>query len=1096
MTEYAYRTLSTQITLTPAVAPGPPVVSVYRLPTMMPGVFHLTATQIEAPPSPPGGPSPSPVPDGLAGHGASPGPGVPLEGAAPASTAHISAAPAPASISGLAAPISGEMTLGVPTDPVSPPPAPPTTQPGDLVIALYHEDVLVATGANALPLQPTVSEGDDTWTVQLSLAPGTPLGVDYRFTISLNPYPSALPLLTRRIPLAFIQQGFDDNWNDRNYVYLEFVDGAFVLSFDPELASYHNLTNYQYPIAPMTGVQFPNIQLKTSHLSINSSADGFGPYAGPMTVITFSTTFTGSNGQPIHASIATSDVYINDFTITANFFLTPTLTYVGYTSQVTSDIAAQMYDTLSITADLIMNGIHTPVYSHDGVNDYLAKAELFLNDAAIQFGAAITPWLLGAAFDVEAVDYSPDNSQPVPATTPQGQPVPQGDIVVQYVGQAVEAAPGAMLVAPATAAALAVTTANIADGVVGQAYSQALAAGAGSGALSWALTGQLPPGLAFAEGTLSGTPTTAGVYSVTVTVHDAAGAEASRSYAFAVNPVGFAISTPTPLPDAEVGDAYGYQLSTLPSASAMWSASGLPPGLSMSPSGVISGTPSGNGTLATVAVHAAQPTGMTAFKAFPLTVRNPLLFSDPLYTPRGDGDTMWQPPSSVRALPGLPVKPTPATTPGNLSKIDHIVVVMMENRSFDHMLGYLSREGGRADIEGLLWEAGDTRTQANFYDGRYYYPVPLTDTQAFSTEAMSPDHSHEGVKAQMADGMGHFVSDYAKRKVGDMPDTLQLVMGYYGAQELPVYDMLAREFAVCDHWFCSHVGPTWPNRFVTLTGDLNRDSYGEPEVDTPDTSDFTPAETTTIFDLLTSREVSWLYFEQRASIIRAFTKYTFDMTNVLEFDHFEDTVKAGLPSVTFVDPLFGDLPAGVGSPHDNDDAPPSDLKDGQAFISSVYQTLFESGLNKNAARTMLVIVYDEHGGFYDHVEPPANATSLTGQNSGKLGPRVPALVVSPWTPAGLVLKDTFDHCSIAATILRRFCSPHPPVLSPRVTAALDLRDALPLANPRGGFPNHAPLSGVTAQARTIERRFNAPSAPDAYGSFLGGMLLTVGSAPR
>ena len=141
---------------------------------------------------------------------------------------------------------------------------------------------------------------------------------------------------------------------------------------------------------------------------------------------------------------------------------------------------------------------------------------------------------------------------------------------------------------------------------------------------------------------------------------------------------------------------------------------------------------------------------------------------------------------------------------------------MMENRSFDHMLGYLSREGGRADVEGLIWEAGNDRTQFNFYNGRYYYPKLLTDTQAFNTEAMSPDHSHEGVKAQMADGMGHFVSDYAKNKVGDDPATLQLVMGYYGAQQLPVYDMLAREFAICDHWFCSHVGPTWPNRFAVL----------------------------------------------------------------------------------------------------------------------------------------------------------------------------------------------------------------------------------------------------------------------------------------
>ena len=172
------------------------------------------------------------------------------------------------------------------------------------------------------------------------------------------------------------------------------------------------------------------------------------------------------------------------------------------------------------------------------------------------------------------------------------------------------------------------------------------------------------------------------------------------------------------------------------------------------------------------------------------------------------------------------------------------------------------------------------------------------------------------------------------------------------------------------------------------------------------------------------------------------------MTNVLEFDEFRTTVeRGGLPSVTFVDPLFGDLPAGAGAPPDNDDAPPADLADGQRFIGQIFTTLFTPNINKNWLRTMLIVVYDEHGGFYDHVPPPSDAPPLTGQSGGQLGPRVPAFVVSPWTPPGLVLKDTFDHTTIAATILRRFCSPHPPVMSPRVTAARDLRDALPLTTP-------------------------------------------------
>jgi phospholipase C len=526
--------------------------------------------------------------------------------------------------------------------------------------------------------------------------------------------------------------------------------------------------------------------------------------------------------------------------------------------------------------------------------------------------------------------------------------------------------------------------------------------------------------------------------------------------------------------------------------------------------------------MANFIIKVTDSRNVSGWATLSLPVENPLLFTDPLYAPRGDGNTIWQPPAQSTQIPVHTPEPAqPATTPGDLSKIDHIVVVMMENRSFDHMLGYLSREGGRADIEGLKWETGEDRTQYNYYAGRYYYPYLLTDTQAISIGTLEPDHSFESVKAQMADGMMHFVSDYAKNKAGEDPEKLKIIMGYYGAEQLPTYDMLAREFAVCDHWFCPHPGPTWPNRFVTITGDLNRDSYGEPEVNTPDWSDFTPSEAPTIFDLLTERGVSWNYFQQRASIIRAFTKYSFDMENVLEAGNpmdpnnllvnFKTKVATGLASVTFLDPLFGDLPAGLNAPQDNDDAPPSDLKFGQAFISDVVHTLFtppnlgsttppasQLGTNPNWQKTMLIIVYDEHGGFYDHVQPPADAAPLTAQNSGKLGPRVPAFVVSAWTPAGMVLKDVFDHGSIAATILRRFCSPNPPFMSPRVTAALDLRSALSLNTPRG---QESPLLGIPPVFAPMTMRstilpFTVPNAPDAFGAFLGGIALTLGSTPR
>ena len=962
---------------------------------------------------------------------------------------------------------------------------------------LYHQGNLVATGANALPMQNTPAEGDDTWTVGLSLAPGTPQGETYPYIITLSPFPSVLPVVTRRVPLAFIQQGFDDNWNGRDYIRFEVEANTLIVTFDPELASYYHLSAVQHPLPVPWGIDAPNIQVKTSNLSIGSTAGGAGVLPGPLTEIILSTTFTGVNGQPIHGTAFHSGFSLYDFTIRAAFFLTQALGYVGYQTQVTSDITRQkFFDTLDITADAVAGA----------VADYLGQAQALLDSHSLDVGQIFTPWLLGAEFEVQDVSFSPVNSQPLPVTSADGTPAPQGDIVIQYLGQATPATDQPVAVAPPAPTTLTITTTELGDGIVGQPYSQAFSAAGASGAVSWTVAGTPPPGVTFDAGALTGTPTDSGIYEIELTARDAAANEASRSYSFAINTVELGISTLAPLPDATIGDAYGLELSASPPTVGVWSARVSPPACR---------SRRGASSPGCRRVTALAPPSRYS-SSHRLVSRPSRCFrsgcaircsSRILSTPPAGMATRSGNPRRQRVRARLvPEGTSPSRAPGDLDKVDHIVVVMMENRSFDHMLGYLSREGGRADVEGLKWEAGSDRTQFNFYKGRYYYPERLRDTHAFSTNDMSPDHSHETVKAQMADGMAHFVSDYAKTKVGDQPDMLKLVMGYYGAEELPVYDMLAREFAICDHWFCSHPGPTWPNRFVTLTGDLNRDSYGEPEVNTPISADFTPSEAPTIFDLLTGRGVSWLYFQQRASMMRVFTKYSFDMTHVLEFDRFEDTVKSesGLPSVTFVDPLFGDLPAGVNSRQDNDDAPPSDLKDGQRFISSILRTLFTPTTNTRWLKTMLVIVYDEHGGFYDHVQPPTNATPLTGQSGGMLGPRVPAFVVSPWTPPGLVLKETFDHGTIGATILRRFCSPLPPTLSPRVTAARDLRDALALVSPhesldqRLGLDDLVPTPvGVTEPlARTAARRFRAPHAPDDYGALLGGVMMTIGSTPR
>jgi phospholipase C len=345
----------------------------------------------------------------------------------------------------------------------------------------------------------------------------------------------------------------------------------------------------------------------------------------------------------------------------------------------------------------------------------------------------------------------------------------------------------------------------------------------------------------------------------------------------------------------------------------------------------------------------------------------------------------------------------------------------MENRSFDHMLGYLSKHGGRGDVDGLRG------SEKNHYKGRDYLSFRLTDTVFLE----SPCHRHECVVNQVNGGkLDGFVADFAKQYEKDGVDPGK-VMGYYTAAQVPVYDALAQEFLICQRWFAAHPGPTFPNRFYTLTGRLDRDVYGRYQFDNPHGDDFTPVFTRTIFDHLTEHAVSWHYYEHGYCFLRMFERYTWDDEYIVDArdpvkGFFANAREGTLPSVSFIDPDFIDVPPG------NDDGPPANIADGQRLVAEIVQALREgSSWNK----TLFVITYDEHGGFFDHVAPPA-AIPVSAIN--EYGVRVPTFVISPWVDPGTVTDIVFDHTSIAKTIARCFMSANPPDMGERVAAANDL----------------------------------------------------------
>jgi phospholipase C len=443
----------------------------------------------------------------------------------------------------------------------------------------------------------------------------------------------------------------------------------------------------------------------------------------------------------------------------------------------------------------------------------------------------------------------------------------------------------------------------------------------------------------------------------------------------------------------------------------------------------------------------------------------------------------------------LPIKPepphpTPEVSPGALSKIDHIVVLMQENRSFDQVLGYLSRDGmlprerllsgdetgGREprqeQVNGLLPGDND-RDHIRFQN--VDYRSERTRTTAWPSFGLgNPCHGADCVERQVSDNMKGFLADFARK--GNGQNELKLIMDYLTDAELPTYGALTREFAICDAWHCSHLGGTLPNRFISLTGDFSRDIYGSPEVENPDLAGFAPLEAATFFDHLTAHGVPWRLFEHGYSMLRLIRNYTFDETNIASFDDpqngFEATARAGkLPvGVTFIEPDYIEAPGG------NDDHAPADMINGQRLIARIVSALLDS---PQWEKTLFIVTYDEHGGFYDHQPPPTEMETAAGRTpipplspgEPRLGLRVPAFVISPFVPGMTdgkvnVVKTVFDHTAIPGTILRRFCGPRPPFMGDRTAAMPDLGSLLTLDTPRP----RAELEQLAREMRSVAAR--------------------------
>jgi phospholipase C len=402
-----------------------------------------------------------------------------------------------------------------------------------------------------------------------------------------------------------------------------------------------------------------------------------------------------------------------------------------------------------------------------------------------------------------------------------------------------------------------------------------------------------------------------------------------------------------------------------------------------------------------------------------------------------------------------------------LGKIQHIVQVMLENRSLDHMLGYLYAASGNVSPAGQPFDGltGDesnpdaTGRSVAVYAIQADDPQPYlmpgadpgegflnTNSQLFSTDDPAPGAAPTN-QGFVTNFKAAIASDLAKHYSDTIPGTQpSQIMGMYTPALLPILCGLASGYAVCDRWFASVPTLTMPNRAFAAAGT----SQGHLD-DTPNT--YTCP---TIFGRLSDKSLDWAIYGYDGDPL---TRQTFPDTKAADDSHFgqfgdfQQRAAAGtLPVYTFLEPSFD---ASGNSQHPN-----YDVSKGEQFLHDIYVALRSNATAWNS--TLLIITYDEHGGNYDHVAPPANATPPGDGTVGeygfdftRFGLRVPAVLVSPLIAAGTVFRGSgpIDHTSVLSTIAQRWGTEP---LTNRDRNAAPLGDVLTLATPR----TDDPLSGV------------------------------------
>ncbi|MGZ3460392.1 MAG: alkaline phosphatase family protein [Archangium sp.] len=353
-----------------------------------------------------------------------------------------------------------------------------------------------------------------------------------------------------------------------------------------------------------------------------------------------------------------------------------------------------------------------------------------------------------------------------------------------------------------------------------------------------------------------------------------------------------------------------------------------------------------------------------------------------------------------------------------LDELQTIVILMQENRSFDHLLGHLSLDNPQWDVDGLR-DLDINPRYANVFENRIYRPFLIEDEASVVLRDLP--HSRDLVHVQLAQSlngkryrMSGFIEAYVaytQHQVENSPP-----MGYFDSRGAWMTSFLARQYCVCDRWFAPLPSDTQPNRCMAFTGTSLID----------DTESRIIPNREHVFDWLNSRGVRWRVYHDGPPFFLLFGRFQelvsakFRPIGELAQD-LQNEAPEQAPQVIFIEPRYFDFFWSDEPPSCNH--PLARLCNGELFLHRVYTALTSNP--EKWARTLLLCTYDEHGGFFDHVPPlpienPAPLGADYTEGFTTTGPRVPGLLVSPWVQPGRAFHGSLDHTSMLQLLAEKF----------------------------------------------------------------------------